>query len=239
MMNSPFRPLEKTLGHRFKKRGLLELALTHPSHRHEQGEGVDNQRLEFLGDAVLGMLAAETLYARPGELPEGEMTQLRSALGNRHTLADIGRAWELGEWLRFGKGEKESGGSDRDSNLADAVEAVIGAIYLDGGWKAANKLFVLHILPLCPDPDAEPQSRVKENPKGALQEFTQARWQSSPDYDIVDEKGPAHERIYVAAVTWKGEEIGRGEARSKRSAEARAARVALDCLRGREEEEAS
>lgn len=230
------KAFQKHLGHRFRDPSLLLAALTHPSRRNEnpENEPRDNQRLEFLGDAVLGLLAAETLYALPDHYDEGTMTRLRSLVTSRPALAEIGRDWQLGEWLRFGRGERDSGGADRDSNLADAVEALIGAVYRDGGHKACRKLFQHHILPRL---DRAREKTVHNahsgNPKGALQEWTQAAFQRSPDYAIVDERGPAHDREYIAAVLWDGEEIARGTGPGKRAAEAEAAARALPALQSR------
>lgn len=230
----PFKAFQKRLGVKFRKTSLLEAALTHPSFRYEDPEGTeeDNQRLEFLGDAVLGMLAAEALYGMESGYPEGEMTQFRSRISNRTHLAELGRRWEIGGLLRLGKGETASGGADRDSNLADAVEAVIGAVYLEGGLKAARKLFLRHL-----GPDLEGLQTAAEqgqpigNPKGQLQEWAQQQNGKAPVYEIVAEKGPQHERVYEAVVRWNGKDLARGTAPSKRAAEAEAAKNALVVVR--------
>ncbi|MCC5850299.1 MAG: ribonuclease III [Verrucomicrobia bacterium] len=230
-MKTVLKTLEKTLHYRFKNRDLLRVALTHPSFRHEQGnEAVsDNQRLEFLGDAVIGLLSAEHLFGLEGEMGEGDMTKFRSGITSRGGLAQVGEAWQIGPMLLMGRGETQSGGASRDSNLADAVEAVIGAVYQDGGMKAARKLYQRHFAPrmetrLDLNPDLE-------NPKGSLQELSQKTWQQSPEYQIVEELGPAHARQYVAAVSIRGEEIARGIGMSKRAAEAAAAAEGLEKLR--------
>lgn len=226
-MKSPYKALEKTLNYRFKSKEILAAALTHPSYRNEKGHETcaDNQRLEFLGDAVVGLLAAEHLYAHADDLTEGDMTKFRSTVTNRGGLAEVGTAWGIGGLLRLGRGEAQSGGASKESNLADAVEAILGAVYEDGGHKAASKVFAKHFAPrlasrLVQSPDVD-------NPKGTLQEYTQRERQSNPEYSIVEELGPAHERTYIAAVVWDGEELARGEGASKRSAEADAARKAL------------
>lgn len=230
MSPTPLRSLEKRLGHRFRKRDLLVAALTHPSHRHEiGGEGAeDNQRLEFLGDAVIGLLAAEHLYAGDPEMREGEMTKLRSVLTNRAGLAAVGATWELGSLLRMGKGEAGSGGATRDSNLADAVEAILGAVYEDGGIKAARKLYARHFAPRLES--GAGRNPDEANPKGRLQEYTQRRWQENPEYEIVEERGPAHGREYVAVVAVHGEKVATGVGAGKRAAEAAAARAAMEKL---------
>ena len=230
------KALQKQLGHRFRDPRLLVAALTHPSRRNENPdhEPADNQRLEFLGDAVLGFFAAEVLFNLPDALDEGSMTRLRSLVTSRTALADIGRQWRLGEWLRFGRGERESGGAERDSNLADAVEALIGAVYQDGGHKACRKLFQRHFAPrLDRAMERTTENAHSGNPKGALQEWTQGRFQRSPEYAIVEERGPAHDREYVAAVVWDGEEVARGAGPGKRAAEADAAARALPALQSR------
>ncbi|MCC5844903.1 MAG: ribonuclease III [Verrucomicrobia bacterium] len=229
-MKSPYKSLEKTLGYRFKSKDRLTTALTHPSYRNEKGHETcaDNQRLEFLGDAVVGLLAAEHLYAHANDMNEGDMTKFRSTVTNRSGLARVGAAWGIGELLRMGRGEARSGGASKESNLADAVEAVLGAVYEDGGHKAAAKVFSRHFVPrlehrLVQSPDVD-------NPKGTLQEFTQRERQTNPEYTILEETGPAHDRTYLASVTWDGEELARGEGASKRAAEVDAARKALAVL---------
>lgn len=226
-MKSPYKTLEKTLNYRFKSKELLASALTHPSYRNEKGQenSSDNQRLEFLGDAVVGLLAAEHLFDHANDMNEGDMTKFRSTITNRGGLARVGTAWGLGEQLRMGRGEAQSGGATKESNLADAVEAVMGAIYQDGGHKAATKVFAKHFAPRL-------ENRLEEspdidNPKGTLQEYTQRERQSNPEYVILEESGPAHDRIYLAAVSWDGQELARGQGASKRTAEADAARKAL------------
>jgi ribonuclease-3 len=233
---NPHKAFQKRLGHRFRKSALLDTALTHPSHRYEESQGADedNQRLEFLGDAVLGLLAAEVLFELSPELNEGEMTQLRSQISNRTHLAELGRRWELGDLLKMGKGETLSGGADRDSNLADAVESVIGAVFLDGGIKACRKLFARQFVPdiECLRKPAG-SGHISGNPKGRLQEWTQKQNGEPPLYEILSESGPQHAREYEVVVTWKGKELARGTAASKRAAEAEAARTALAGLQER------
>jgi len=229
MNSNELKSFQKRLGYRFRRRALLEAALTHPSFRHEVESGAeDNQRLEFLGDAVIGLLAAEHLYLAPGDLDEGAMTQLRSRITNQAGLAELGNDWNLGPLLRLGKGEARSGGADRESNIADAVEAVIGAVFRDGGMKACQKLFVRHVAArlehMMSGEDDHPHL---DNPKGFLQELTQRHWQAGPEYRIVEERGPAHCREYVAAVYWEEEELARGVAANKRAAEANAAARAV------------
>ncbi|MDF3130053.1 ribonuclease III [Kiritimatiellaeota bacterium B1221] len=227
------KSFQKHIGYKFKKRHWLETALTHPSYRHEVDPDtlMDNQRLEFLGDAVVGLLSAEYLYAIRPKLDEGSMTKFRSMVTSRTGLAALALEWKIGPRLRLGKGEAQSGGAERESNLADAVEAVIGAVFQDGGMKACRKFFSRHFEPRLAALLAEKDIQViKDNPKGSLQEFMQQNGKDAPVYRILSEEGPAHEKIYHAAVLSNGEEIGRGHAPSKRVAEARAAADALEQL---------
>lgn len=218
--------LQKITGHEFKNRDLLTEALTHPSLAHERGikNNHHNQRLEFLGDAVLQLVLTDRIYKLYPELPEGEMTQLRAHLANRHALCRRARAMELGEHLLLGKGEEASGGRERLSNLADAFEALLGAIYLDSGIRAAKKFILSQF--------AEEfrhlkQSTTTQNPKGRLQEILQARSPVNPVYRVVRETGPDHSKYFEAIVEWQGGEIGRGQGSSKKQAEIAAAEAAL------------
>ncbi|WFB35387.1 ribonuclease III [Kiritimatiellota bacterium B12222] len=230
MNNKEFKIFQKHLGYKFKKRTWLETALTHPSYRHEgdADQLSDNQRLEFLGDAVVGLLSAEYLYAIEPPLDEGSMTKFRSMVTSRSGLSVLALEWDIGPRLRLGKGEAQSGGAERESNLADAVEAVIGAVFQDGGMKACRKLFSRHFEPRLASLLEEKDIQViKDNPKGSLQEHFQSNYQEAPEYRILSEEGPAHDRMYVAGVFIKDEQIGEGSAPSKRMAEAQAAAQAL------------
>ena len=236
-MTHPLRPVEKRLNVRFKNRDLLQQALTHPSFRHEGADTSveDNQRLEFLGDAVLGILSAEWLYRNQPNLREGSMTKFRSALTNRNQLNAIGARWDIGEHLRMGRGESQSGGAERESNVADMVEAVLGAVYLDGGNKAASKFFQRHFESVLIGLLEE--GKEEDNPKGTLQELSQQNWKCSPHYRIVDETGPSHARHYVAEVSLKKVVLATGSGSSKRTAEAEAARAAAEELQNVNAEE--
>lgn len=228
MIRNPYRQLERTLGVRIRKKPLLEAALTHPSYRHELGKGgEDNQRLEFLGDAVLGMMAASHLYATCPDWDEGAMTKARSQLTNRHTLGMIAAKMELGEHLRLGRGEDLSGGATRESNLGDALEAVLGAAFLDGGEKSARKIFDKWFTP---ELGAMSEVPVSNNPKGALQEMLQGEGLPNPSYRIIEASGPSHGMQFTAVVELWAKELGLGEGTSKRLAEAESARAALKHL---------
>ena len=217
-----FRTLEKRIKYRFRKKSLLEAALTHPSFRYEDAETeADNQRLEFLGDAVLGLLAADVLMEKNPQANEGELTRLKSSITSGAALAATARRLELGCHLRLGKGESLSGGADRDSNLEDALEALLGAVWLDGGLKAARKFFERNIFQYL-----ENGSPVIENPKGMLQEYAQKKGYAVPAYQVLEESGPDHARHFRVEVTVSTYAY-RGEGSSRREAEKNAAQKAV------------
>jgi ribonuclease III len=217
----PLRDLEKRIGYRFRDRALLEAALTHRSFRFENaGVRVDNQRLEFLGDAVLGLLTAAHFYATHEDKDEGGLTALRSQLTSGRSLGHIGREIALGEHLRIGKGEERSGGRHRPSNLTDALEALVGAAYLDGGIRACAKMFDALFLPITRTMD---QDVWASNPKGKLQELCQRRWRSGPRYRTLRCEGPAHAAMFTAEVTAENGARGTGTGSNKQEAETRAA----------------
>ena len=226
---NPYKALEKNLGYRFKNKSFLKTALTHPSFSNEypQGEVEDNQRLEFLGDAVLGYMCASHLFKSFTGFREGRLTKTRASMANSEILATIGVSLALGDFLLLGKGEKNMGGDQRDSNIADALEAIIGAAYLDGGlkasWKIFNRLFFPHIERLI-------SVQPLENPKGTLQEHAQQNWKVSPAYRITEESGPPHDRTYTAEVVINNEVAGIGKGASKQTAEKDAALNALAAL---------
>jgi ribonuclease-3 len=228
--------LQKLIGYEFKNPELLLEALTHPSMAHERGADVNfhNQRLEFLGDAVLQLVLTDRIYRLYPGLPEGKLTQMRAHLANRHTLYRRAMALELGRHLLLGKGEEASGGRHRVSNLADAYEALLGAIYLDGGMRAARK-FVL--VQFAEEFKNIKQTTSRQNPKGRLQELLQTRAANGPVYRVVHESGPDHSKRFEAVVEWEGRVIGRGSGSSKKQAETVAAQNALAAL-GEEEPDA-
>ncbi len=224
-VKSPRSRLEGQLRYQFQEESLLETALTHPSIVAESKlHSVDNQRLEYLGDAVLQLVLTEALYRRFPEQGEGVLTKWRARLVSKPALASFGRALQLGEDMLMGKGEEANGGRQRDSTLADCVEAVLGAIYLDGGFEAAQTV-VLQVVGSALDEVT--QSAESGNPKGELQEALQAIASEGPVYQILSAIGPDHDKKFLAAVIWRGEELGRGEGVSKKLAEAAAASTAL------------
>ncbi len=220
-----FQTLEKRIGYRFKKKALLEAALTHPSYRYENPEMLsDNQRLEFLGDSVLGLLAADRLTAKYAEADEGELTQRKSSIASGRALATAARGLGLGEHLLLGRGEAANGGAERESNLEDVLEALLGAIWLDGGLKPVRKFFEKHIFqPL------EPAAPGLLNPKGTLQEYAQKNGFPIPEYQVVDQSGPDHARQFTVEVT-VNHFAYRGEGAGRRVAEKNAAEKAIRSL---------
>lgn len=221
--------LEAILGYRFRRRELLRLALTHPSAvRPGEMDSLHNQRLEFLGDAVLQLAITHELYERFGDVGEGLLTAARARLVNGRCLAARAGSLGLGQYLRMGRCEETSGGRERRSTLANAFEAVAGAVYLDSGFVSAQRwircLFQdeLGKIKLAPSLD---------NPKGELQEILQSRSSSPPQYQMESVSGPDHDRLFECAAYHDGRELGRGIGKSKKEAESRAALEALTVLR--------
>jgi ribonuclease-3 len=221
--------LQARLGHSFHDAKLLELALTHPSIAHEQGAPVQhNQRLEFLGDAVLQLVLTDDLYEKFPAFGEGPLTKARAKLVNRRALAEKAKALRLGEHLIVSRGEESHGGRERPSALADAYEAVLGAIYLDGGFTAARQFVARQFRDAF---DGLADIPILENPKGELQEFLQARSSEAPRYHVASATGPDHDRVFECTVHHEGKELARGSGKSKKDAESEAARAALAVLR--------
>jgi len=218
--------LQQVLGISFNDQSLLEQALIHSSYANENpGLALtSNERLEFLGDAILGMLVAEKLYRDFPQLTEGEMTRLRSALVRRDTLFRVAKAIKLGDYLYLGKGEEAGGGRHKPVNLAGALEAVIAAIFLDQGL-ATTKGFVLGLL--CQELQKAVSQGVEADYKSRLQELIQSRQQQTPVYQVIDAVGPDHDRRFTVEVKVGDTVLGRGSGRGKRAAEAEAARSAL------------
>jgi ribonuclease III len=217
------------LGYTFRDEGLLRLALTHPSVAHESGTpSPHNQRLEFLGDAVLQLVLTQQLYEKFPDSDEGPLTKARAKLVNCRTLAEHARAIGLGAHLILSRGEETSGGRDRASTLADAFEALLGAIFLDGGFAAAREFILREFGATFAKLDAPP---IIENPKGELQELLQSRSPESPEYHVVSATGPDHDRMFECMVHHEGVELARGSGKSKKAAESDAAKAALKKMR--------
>ncbi len=218
--------LESILGYTFRQPELLAEALTHASLAYEQQRPAkDNQRLEFLGDAVLQLVLSELLYHQLPTTDEGGLTKTRASLVSTKALAKLSRTWELGRFMEMGRGEDANGGRDRDSNLADVFESLIGAAYLDGGLPAAASIVHRLMDGLLADSGDHLESAI--NPKGALQEMTQDVTNLLPTYEILASTGPDHDRTYEATVSWNGHLLGSGVGRSKKDAEMEAARAAI------------
>ncbi len=217
--------LQSRIGCTFSDAGLLELALIHPSVANEEGSArtLSNQRLEFLGDAVVDLAVAQELYRRHPDWSEGRLTSVRSALVSGQTLAAAAASIDLGEYLVLGRGEEALGGRARESNLAAALESVVGARLLDAGYDAALEL----VLSLLGDRLDEAGEGAAANPKSELQELVQARGWSPPQYRIVEQSGEPHLPSFVAEVEVNGRVAGRGSGTRKASAEQAAARQAL------------
>ena len=220
--------LEEKLGYRFANRALLENALTHSSYANEnRAKGVQsNERLEFLGDSVLGMVVADYLYRTHPDLPEGDLTRTRAALVCEESLAEVAQVLELGAYLKLGKGEEAGGGRTRPSITADAVEAVLAAVYLDGGIGSARKLIQRFIL------DKEEEKSASRDYKTALQELVQRESGQVLQYHLTGEEGPDHDKRFFVEVTLNGAPIGAGQGRSKKEAEQMAAQAAIEKLGG-------
>ena len=220
--------LEHKIGYHFEKPELLQQALTHPSVTYEstQKKGQDNQRLEFLGDAVLQLVLTESLYAQHQTYHEGKLTKLRAQLVSRPALAQFAIDLELGPHLILGKSENHQKGREKPSTLADAFEAIIGAIYLDGGMEPARAFILNTTKEAAASQASHPEAG---NPKGELQETLQSVTPpESPLYETIDAIGPDHDRTFTVQVSWKGEVLGKGTGSSKKAAEIDAARVALE-----------
>lgn len=221
--------LEERIGYTFREPRLLSEALTHPSLTHEAGgQRFDNQRLEFLGDAVLQLVVTEYLFSQFPSEPEGRLTKLRARMVSRAALHRHGRAFDLGAHLRMGRGEEASGGRERASTLADAFEALLGAVYLDSDFATVRnfilRLFATELADMAADPS-------DVNPKGQLQELLQAIAPRSPVYELLSQTGPEHAKTFVVQVRWEGLVLGEGMGPSKKQAETAAAQLALSLER--------
>ena len=221
----PFTRLEAALGTAVDP-ALLERALTHRSYAYENGGLPTNERLEFLGDAVLGLAVTDALFREHPDLPEGQLAKLRASVVNTRALAGVARELGLGRWLRLGRGEEVTGGRDKNSILADTTEAVLGAVYLDRGVDHAIALVHRLFDPLM---QAASREGAELDWKTALQELTAARGLGVPDYSL-SESGPDHAKRFIAVVLVAGEAHGQGAGRSKKEAEQHAAQAAHGTL---------
>ena len=221
--------LEKKLGYTFRNKALLSEALNHSSYANEhRGQGLEsNERLEFLGDSVLGFVTAEFLFLRHPDLPEGDLTRIRAALVCEGSLVQVAQALDLGSYLKLGKGEDHGGGRARPSIQADAVEAMLAAVYLDGGIGQVRKL--IHRLVL--DQEQEKTAAGRDY-KTALQELVQRENGQVLSYRLTGESGPDHAKVFAMEVLLNDGVIGSGQGRSKKEAEQAAAKAAVLALEG-------
>lgn len=218
--------LQQTIGYKFKSIDILRLALTHPSSCQTPNNLENNQRLEFLGDAVLGLIMALELYNAFPQMDEGGLTKLRARFVNGHILACCARKINLGKYLTLSPSDEQNGGRNRESTLADAFEALIGAIFLDSGFENARK-FVLECFSKA---EVELKKMQFDNPKGQLQEILQASSHEPPQYKVLKSSGPDHAKKFECAVFHKGKQLGYGIGGSKKAAEVNAAIAALQMI---------
>lgn len=221
--------LQDRLGHHFQNADLLKLAFTHPSVAHEQGNTIQhNQRLEFLGDAVLQLTLTQELFLKFPDSGEGTLTKARARMVNRRALADQAKRLGLGEHLILSRGEEVSGGRHRPSTLADAFEALLGALFLDSDFVRTREVILRLFRESFGELEVPPDL---DNPKGELQELLQARSPEGPAYRLESVSGPDHDRVFECSVCHLGVELGRGVGKSKKTAESQAAQLALNTLR--------
>ena len=224
---SKLTELEEKIGYRFREQGLLRQALTPVANEKHMKKLSDNERLEFLGDAVLEVVSSEFLYKKYRDLPEGDLTKLRASIVCEPTLALCTREIELGKYLYLGKGEDQTGGRGRKSVLSDALEAVIGAIYLDGGFVPASDFIHRFILT-----DIE-HKKLFYDSKTILQEVVQGNMEESLHYELIGEEGPDHDKHFLVEAVIGDQTIGRGSGHTKKAAEQEAAYQALLRLKER------
>ena len=229
-MQNNLRKLEQFIGHDFNNHDLLKQAMTHPSFLHENIETdiKDYQRLEYLGDAILGMLLAELLYSRYPEWDEGALSRLRSRLAGQDVLADRARSMRLGDYMLLGRGEEQSAGRDKDSILSDVLEALIAALYLDAGLDAARSLIVKLFDVLAAAPDMLALGR---DSKSELQEYLSLNGYSHPEYLLTNESGPPHDRQFSFQILVDGLIVSEGQGKSKKIAQQAAAAEALEKIK--------
>lgn len=221
--------LEKRLGYVFRDRNLLMTALTHPSSRDQDSEGdSDNQRLEFLGDSILGFLVAADVYRRHSDHSEGVLTCIRSRVTNGRILGSIAAEIGLGDFIRMARSEERMGGRKRGSILADALESIFGAAYQDGGLQAAERIYERLIAPSLDKPHHDTWA---DNPKGKLQCLTQRLLHQDPCYRVCAQEGLRHEPVFTVEVLVREEVVGTGSGNNKRQAQFAAASMALDTLK--------
>ncbi len=218
--------LQSQIKVKFRNKSLINRALIHRSYVNESGNSSiqDNERLEYLGDSVLGLIVNEYLFKRFDEYPEGDLAKIKSAVVSEATLAKVAKEIELGSFLLMGRGEEQSGGRNRVSILANSFEALIGAVYLDSGLKESRR-FILSLLKK--DIERIDSMTYLRDPKTTLQEYVQKKYKERPVYEVVDEIGPDHKKEFIVRLLIDGKEVSRGTGSSKRKAEMTAAELVL------------
>ena len=227
-LNSRLNEFEKVIGYKFKNQGLLYEALSHSSYANEMKNNhcKSNERLEFLGDSVLSIVVSDYLYRHFKHLPEGELTRVRASLVCEKALFEFSDKIRLGDFILLGKGEKRSHGNERPSILSDAFEALIAAIYLDGGFESARA----HIMRFMPDDIISEKKDSNDDYKSILQEIIQRNPEESVEYRLVGESGPDHDKKFTVRVMLNSNVIGEGTGKSKKIAEQTAAKEALELM---------
>jgi len=232
-IQNKFKSLETSLSYKFRNKLLLENALTHRSRAHEDVSGgvVDNESLEFLGDSILGMIISDQLFREYPDYDEGQKSKIKSVLVSSASLSKLGKELGLGEYLFLGRGEEKTGGREKPSLIADTFEAIVAAIYLDGGLKAAEGFIKQQFSSVFNDLQRGSRSvELTADYKSALQEWLQAHNKPLPNYILTKEWGPDHKKSFEVEVNVGTEKIARAEGRSKKEAEQKVARTALDIL---------
>jgi len=229
MEKNSIKELEKIIGVKFENISLLEEAVTHRSFLNENtsSKTSNNERMEFLGDAVLELIISEYLFSKYTEREEGDLTSFRAATVRTTTLASVSRELHYGEFLRMSKGEEESGGKDKDYLLANLFESILGSIYLDKGYDVCREY--IHRV-LVPKIDGIVENRLDIDPKTKLQEVTQSLFKETPLYEVIREEGPDHDKLFTVKAKVSSKDLGIGEGSSKQKAEERAAQKSLEML---------
>lgn len=219
-----YTDIEKIIGYSFKDKAVLKEALTHKSYAGEHRSAKHNERLEFLGDSILGAIVADYIYNKCPHVEEGVLSKIKSNLVSRHNLYLWGKELSIGKYMCLGHGELATGGRERDSILSNAVEALIGAVYIDGGYLAAESI----ILPWV---KTQPLTQDKRDFKSVLQEYLQKRGKSTPVYEVIQTVGPEHDKVFTVRVSLDGKELGIGKGRNKKLAEQSAAQNAFERIK--------
>ncbi len=227
-MPNDLNNFEKEIGYTFKNKNLLKMALTHSSYANEKNidKNECNERIEFLGDAVLELIVSEHIYKTHETMPEGEMTKLRASIVCEPSLSAHGKELNFGKYLLLGKGEVSTGGRTRDSIIADAFESVLGAVFLDGGLESARE----YALSILDDDVKQKNGSLKLDYKTELQEIVQKNSKENIEYVIISEKGPDHDKQFISSAVYMNKTIGTGEGKTKKEAEQQAAKMAISSI---------